>query len=272
MQPVKTNKIQLLPVLVGIIILIPLLVVAGCTGQAPAPRLEGTGWTLTGIMDKGTMTQPLSGTKVTLDFSNDGQISGNAGCNHYFASSTLKGTTITIGPAGSTEMYCVTPGVMDQESAYLSLLSQAKIITLTVDTLILSDTKGTPILTYAKTVQPAPASLVGTNWTLSSFHSADAVSSVIAGTTITAIFGDDGRVGGSGGCNRYFASYNVTGTSLSISSVGSTKLYCGSEGVMQQESTYFASLSKAMTFTIKGNQLSMADAKGSTILSFVKDA
>ena len=142
MQPVKTNTIPLLPVLVGIMILIPLLVVAGCTGQAPAPRLEGTGWTLTGYMDKGTMTQPLSGTKVTLDFSNDGQISGNAGCNHYFASSTLKGTTITIGPGGSTEMYCVTPGVMDQESAYLSLLSQAKIITLTVDTLILSDTKG----------------------------------------------------------------------------------------------------------------------------------
>jgi len=267
----KTNKIPLLPVLAGMI-LIPLLVVAGCTGQAPAPRLEGTGWTLTGYAHNGTMTQPLSGTKVTLDFSNDGQISGTAGCNHYFAPYMLKGTAITIGLAGSTEMYCVTPGVMDQESTYLALLGQAKTTTITVDMLTLSDAKGSAILTYAKTLQPAPAPLVGTNWTLSSFHSADAVSSVIAGTTITAVFGDDGRVSGSGGCNRYFASYNITGTSLSISSVGSTKMYCGAEGVMQQESTYLASLSKAMTFTIKGNQLSLADVKGSTILSFVKDA
>jgi heat shock protein HslJ len=159
---------------------------------------------------------------------------------------------------------------MDQESAYLTLLGQANTITVDGDRLTLSDAKGTVILTFAKDVPPAPEPLVGTNWTLESFHTADAVSSVIAGTTITAVFGEDGRVSGSAGCNRYFAQYTVTGTSLSIGPAGSTKMYCNSPGVMQQESTYFALLNQTKTFTIKSDRLSLADAKGTTILSFAK--
>jgi len=271
MQPMKTKKIPLLPVLAGFMIILPILAIAGCTGQAPAPRLEGTGWTLTGYMANTAMTPPLPSTKITLDFGIDGRVGGTAGCNHYFATYTLKGTAITFGQAGSTLMYCVDPGVMDQESAYLALLGQATSITVDGDRLTLLDGKGSPILTFSKTIPPAPAPLVGTNWTLESFHTGDAVSSLISGTAITAVFGNDGSVTGSAGCNRYFAPYNLTGTSLSIGPVGSTKMYCGADGVMQQESTFLASLVKAKTFTISGNQLSLADANGTTLLSFAKE-
>jgi heat shock protein HslJ len=161
---------------------------------------------------------------------------------------------------------------MDQESAYLTLLGLAKTVTVESDRLTFADTKGTTILTFTKTVPPAQEPLVGTTWTLESFHTADAVSSVLAGTTITAVFGADGSVSGSAGCNRYFARYNVTGTTLSISSVGSTKMACGAPGVMQQEGNYLTLISQAKTVTINGNRLSLADAKGSTILSFAKAA
>jgi heat shock protein HslJ len=271
MQPEKkTEKLPLLPVLAGAMILIPLLLAAGCTGQAPEPRLGGTGWTLTGYVHNGTPVQALTTTKVTLDFGNESKISGTAGCNHYFASYEVKGTAITIGQAGSTMMYCGEPGVMDQESAYLTLLGQAKSIIVDGDQLTLADAKGTTILTFVKTVPPAPEPLVGTNWTLESFHTADAVSSVIAGTRITALFGDDGQVSGSAGCNRYFASFNVTGTSLSIGTAGSTKMACGTPGVMQQESAYLSLLGKTKTFTIKGDRLTLADVKGTPILTFAK--
>jgi heat shock protein HslJ len=267
----KTTTLSVIPFLAGAMLLIPFLLFAGCTGQAPAEsKLNGTGWTLTGYVHNGTPAQALSGTTVTLDFGVDGRITGSAGCNHYFASYEVKGTAITIGQAGSTMMYCDTPGLMDQESAYLTLLGQAKTITIEGDRLTLSDAKGTTILSFTKTVPPAPEPFVGTNWTLDSFHMADAVSSVIAGTTITAVFGEDGRVAGSAGCNRYFASYNVTGQSLSIGPAGSTKMYCGTPGVMQQESTYLSLLSQVTTFTIKGDRLSVSDAKGTTILSFAK--
>jgi len=254
--------------LVVAVILITCLLAAGCTGQAPEPGLNGTGWTLTGYVVNGTAVPVLTGTKVTIDFGDGGRITGTAGCNRYFASYEVKGTAITIGPAGSTMMYCGSPGVMEQESAYLALLNQATTITVEGDRLSLSDAKGTRILSFAKTVPPAPEPLVGTNWTLNSFHTADAVSSVIAETTITAIFGDDGRVSGSAGCNRYFAQYNVTGTSLSIGPAGSTKMFCGTPGMMKQESTFMTLLNQAKTFTIDGDRLSLSDAKGTTILTF----
>jgi heat shock protein HslJ len=52
-------------------------------------------------------------------------------------------------------MACGTPGVMQQESAYLSLLGQTKTFTIKGERLALADVKGTPILTFAKSVMPA---------------------------------------------------------------------------------------------------------------------
>ncbi|HET6581045.1 MAG TPA: META domain-containing protein [Methanoregula sp.] len=261
---------HILPSLAGAMLITSLILAAGCTGQVPpGAQLNGTGWSLTGYVHDGTPAQVLNGTTVTLVFDDARRISGSAGCNHYFASYEVKGTGITIGQAGSTEMYCMTTGVMEQESTYLSLLGQAKTVTVDGDRLTLSDAKGTPVLSFNKILPPVPAPLVGTNWTLASFHSGDSVSSVIAGTTLTAIFSEDGRVSGSAGCNSYFAHYNSMGTSLSINGIGSTKMYCGASGVMQQESTYLSRLGQAATFTIEGNQLSISDAKGITLLSFV---
>ena len=277
MEPVKkTRKLPLLPVLAGLMILLPILLVAGCTGNAPGRpsglQLNGTGWTLTDYVSGGKSVQTLDGTTVTMVFSQEGRITGSAGCNHYFASYDLKGTRITIGQAGSTMMYCMGAGVMEQESAYLALLNQAVTVSSVNDRLTFADAQGMTILSFARIVPPAPEPLVGATWTLDSLYTADAVSSVIAGTTITAVFGEDGRVSGSAGCNNYFGSYTVTGSSLSTSSIGSTKMYCQGTGIMQQENTYLASLGKTAGFTISGNRLSLADANGTTLLSFTKES
>lgn len=276
MEPVKKmRKLPLLPVLAGLMILIPLLVAAGCTNTSPVPSdlsLNGTGWTLTGYVSNGTSLHPLNGTTVTLVFGNAGQITGSAGCNHYFASYGIKGTTVTIGQAGSTEMYCTAAGVMEQESTYLALLGRAASVTAGNDTLAFADATGMTILTFARIVPPAPEPLAGITWTLDAFSTADAVSSVTAGTTITAVFDGNGSVTGSAGCNHYFASYNVTGTSLSIGATGSTKMYCTGPGVMQQESAYLTSLGRAKAFSITGNRLSLADANGTALLSFTGES
>jgi heat shock protein HslJ len=276
MEPLKkTGKLPLFPVLVSLMVLITVLIAAGCTGKSPVPSglpLDGTGWTLTGYVSNGTSLQLLNGTTVTMVFSDAGQITGSAGCNHYFARYEMKGTAVTIGQAGSTEMYCTAPGVMEQESTYLVLLGKAASVTAGDTSLTFTDAKGSPILSFARIVPPSPEPLVGTIWTLDSFYMADAVSSVIAGTSITAVFDKDGKVTGSAGCNRYFASYTITGTSMSIGSAGSTAMYCTSPGVGQQESTYLASLGRAATFTITGNRLNLADTKGTTLLSFTKES
>lgn len=269
----KIKKHPLLPILAGIMIFIPLIFTAGCTGDSPVYSehpLNGTGWTLTHYVRNGTFIQALNSTTVTLDLSEDGRMTGSAGCNHYFAAYETKGSAITVGPAGSTLMYCPAAGVMEQESAYLSLLNQARSLTIEDDRLSLADAQGTTILSFITTIPPVPEPLIGTNWTLESFQTTDAVSSIVAGTTITAVFSADGRVGGSAGCNRYFASFNVTGTTVSIGTVGSTKMYCSNPGVMQQEATYLTSLSRVTAFTINGERLSLADTGGTTLLSFTK--
>ncbi len=119
---------------------------------------------------------------------------------------------------------------------------------------------------------PEPEPLTGTNWTLDSLYSGDAVSSVLSGTTITAVFDREGRVSGSTGCNRYSGSYTVAETSLAISSLGSTKMACQGEGIMQQESTYLVSLPKTAVFTISGNRLKLADKWGTPLLSFTGES
>ncbi len=269
MEQKKAETIPFLPVLAGLMVFIPILVAAGCTGNAPVPpSLEGTRWILTGYLSGGTFQQPLTGTTITLEIGNDGRITGSAGCNHYFAPYEMKGTAVTIGQAGSTLMYCTGQGVMEQESTYLSLLGKAASVTAGNDTLIFADAEGKKIISFARQVPPETKSLVGTIWTLDSLSTDDAVSSVISGTTITAVFDRDGRVSGSGGCNNYFGSYTVTGSLLAISSLGSTKMHCTGPGIMQQEGTYLASLSRAAGFTITGNRLSLADANGTMLLSY----
>ena len=179
-------------------------------------------------------------------------------------------TGITIGQVGSAKIFCSSPGVMEQESTYLSLLSRVKTVTVHDNNLTFSDIQGTPVLSFAKTIPPLPEPLIGTNWTLESFHTSDAVSSVISGTTITAVFREDGRVSGSAGCNTYFAGYSRSGSSLSIGTIGTTRMHCGAPGVMQQEDSYLALLGKVTTFTIEGERMSVSDAGGATLLSYTK--
>ena len=157
MEPLKkTGNLHLFPVLVSLMILITLLIAAGCTGKSPVTpglSLGGTGWTLTGYVSNGTSLQPLNGTTVTMVFGDAGQITGSAGCNHYFARYDMKGTAVTIGQAGSTEMYCAAPGVMEQESTYLVLLGNVASVTAGNTSLTFTDAKGSTILSFARIVR-----------------------------------------------------------------------------------------------------------------------
>lgn len=89
--------------------------------------LAGTSWTVTGFNNgKQAVVSPLLDTGLTVNFDQEGKVSGSAGCNQYFASYQTKGQSITISQAGMTEMYCNNPqGIMDQESQFLAALQTA---------------------------------------------------------------------------------------------------------------------------------------------------
>ena len=241
--------------------------------ETPA-TLAGTSWTLADIADEnGTPTSVIPGTTVTAIFSADGNIGGSAGCNHYSAGYTVDGSKLSIGPAIRTEIYCSEPeGVMDQEDRYLALLANVTTYRMEGGLLILVDGKGADLLVFEKIAPKPDLPLTGTKWMLESYSTGkDSVSSVIADTTITAVFGPDGNIGGSAGCNHYGGQYTLDGTNLSVSALFTTLMYCGEpEGIMEQETRYLGLLANVSSYWVKGDRLTLTDESGTPLLSFVQ--
>ncbi len=110
--------------LIAWIIYILAIMLSACAGSSPTdqPNLEGTTQALTAF----NQNPPIEDTQLTITFE-DGQVSGNAGCNHYGGSYQVKGDAISFDALFMTEMACMEPvGVMEQELTYLELLGAAQ--------------------------------------------------------------------------------------------------------------------------------------------------
>lgn len=237
--------------------------------QAAGLSLTGTNWTAIQVRTADAVSSLIAGTEITALFSEEGFVSGTAGCNNYNFSFTVDGQNITMNPAGiSTQMFCEAPeGVMDQEAAYLAALPQAASYTVDGGQLTLLDAAGAILVVYDQ-VEDLP--LTGTTWMLSLFHTTEALSSLLAGTEITLVFGEDGQATGSAGCNNYFGGYVVEGESLTIGPLGASLMSCEEpEGVMEQETDYLAMLDSVASYTIVGDTLTLLGADGQTLLTFV---
>ncbi len=108
-----------------ILILIAITAVVILSGCSLLPRsrkdLDGTAWVLESYGGKA----PLPGSTMTAVFE-DGQVSGSASCNHYFADYQASGGRIEIEGLGWTEMACLNPeGVMEQEREIMSFLGSS---------------------------------------------------------------------------------------------------------------------------------------------------
>ena len=96
--------------------------------------------------------------------------------------------------------------------------------------------------------EEAKMELAGSAWTLISFETdmgvIPAATEAPATLTFSAEGEQAGRLGGSGGCNRYFASYTLTGDRLRIGPPGSTRMMCSPDR-MDQEVRFFQALATA---------------------------
>ncbi len=111
--------------------------------------------------------------------------------------------------------------------------------------------------------------LADTSWEVISYNNGrGGVVSVIIDTRITANFGADNQVTGSGSCNDYFGSYQVSGNNISVGPLSSAQMACGEPaGVMEQEAEYLTALQSANTFRLDGNRLELRAADGTTAVT-----
>jgi heat shock protein HslJ len=232
------------------------------TGRDP---LSGTSWSLATFVDAQGATQPaLPGVEATLAFAG-GRVGGTAGCNRLSGTYQVDGSSLTFGPIMSTMMACPEPQ-MTQEAAVTNAMANVASFEITGDRLAMNDASGATVLTFDRT---QALSLVGREWTATMINNGrGGLASAVAGTTVTATFGEDGSLSGSGGCNSYSGTFAVDGNTISIGSIASTMMMCMGEGVMEQEQAYLAALSKATTYAIDGTTLDLWDADGARQVSY----
>ncbi|MFN3959566.1 MAG: META domain-containing protein [Parvularculaceae bacterium] len=87
--------------------------------------------------------------------------------------------------------------------------------------------------------------LVGGEWVVEDINGGG----VIDDSHASLLFDDEGRVSGSSSCNRYGASYTLTGEGLAISRAAATLMACA-PALMDQERKFFDTLAKVSGFSI----------------------
>lgn len=121
-------------------------------------------------------------------------------------------------------------------------------------------------------VAPLPAEpasrLFGITWQVDELNGTPALDK----PRMTLELAEDGRTGGKGGCNSYFAQAVFSGNAISFGAPAATRMACAGP-VMIQENAFFAALGTIAAFTLVDGELSLLDANGNTVmhLSQVKD-
>lgn len=242
------------------------LVLAACgsssrstsTGGTP---LEGTNWVLTTGGQVSTLPAGVtSGTKF-----DNGTVSGSSGCNTYSGPFTTSGGSLTIGPnLVSTQRGCDAP-VMAFEKVYLAALTATTKYTISGLTLTLQDRAGATTLTLrASNV----ADQIAGTWNVTAYYSGAAITSVLGGAKLTATF-DATTISGNAGCNSFNGPYGLSGSTIKIGLLATTKVACSAE-LNKQEADYLAALGLATTAKVTGSRLDLLRADGAIAVNFAK--
>jgi len=242
--------------------------VSACTAGQPMVEvrpLNGTAW----VLDSLGGEAPLPGHAATLRFEGS-RAAGSDGCNRYMAEwqATESKLAFTSGPA-ATMMACE-PAVMAQADAFRAALTAANAYRVEADRLLLLADDGRVLATFA----PQSSALAGTAWQVTGYNNGkQAVVSVLASTTLTIAFDDQGRASGSAGCNHFTSSYTQDGEKVTLGPAAATRMMCAApEGIMEQETQFLKALESAATSRIEGNSLELRTADGALAVSATRTA
>jgi heat shock protein HslJ len=233
---------------------------------AAGSGLEGTLWQLTEYLGPdGTSVPVPAAISASATFAK-GIVSGNAGCNDYTGSYTVDGDKLTVGPLAATKKACG-PAESAVETVFLTAMGRVATYAVSGTTLELKTAEAKVGLTFSAT---RPTGLSKTRWVATGVNNGKgAVSSVVTGTTLTAIFADAGTVAGSGGCNDYSGPYTSDASTIKIGPLAATRKLCNSPtGVDEQETEFLTAMQAATKWMIAGSKLELRDDGGALQVSF----
>lgn len=231
-------------------------------------ELAGKEWVLIADGDALNPVVVEPGTRPTGVFGLDGTFSGNGSCNNFNGSFETDGQSIRFGPVASTMMACETG--MDQETAYLAALENTTSYEISragapfEERLRISYDSGK--VYTEQLVFDTALPLVDTLWVLTAYGNPDDPTLSEPGIVTTAVFGADGTLSGSTGCNRYTTPYTALDGTLSVALPASTLMACASG--MDQEYAFLTALQSVESYRISGDSLEIAYQGGTGKLRF----
>ena len=225
-------------------------------------------WILTSFYDS-DLNKKVIAENVSVTISADEEMFyGNSGCNSFSMEYEITDDKIIPGLYTTTMMRALDDNVAYTESVFKKNLQNISVFKCNEDTLAFFDNKNMEILIFEK------FSIKDYEWKLDSMFSNESLRKSPENISVTLLFDND-TAGGNSGCNRYFMSLTEvndikTFKEISFSGIGSTKMHCTKEGVMETESAYLGHLEDVKYYRITGDNLKFMDENNTCILSFLK--
>ena len=115
----------------------------------------------------------------------------------------------------------------------------------------------------ASGARDAKGALAGTSWVLQEI----AGRGVLETPRATLTFESVEKVGGDGGCNRFFGAVEIDGSAIAFGPLGATRRACG-PAIDGQEMSYLGALAKAAAFSLEAGGLVIVAADDTPLLRF----
>lgn len=226
----------------------------GTAGRQPVP--VGTVWKWKGVQDADPARVDHPG-RYTLEFIADGRYAVRADCNSGTGNWVDEDGALALKPGALTTAACGPASLADR---FLELLATADSLQVDGDEMALRAGSADRWMYFVAMAKIVPA---GTTWLVRAFNNGNrAVTSVADGTELTLSFGPDGNLSGSGGCNQFRAECAVSGNTMKIGPVASTRKMCMGDGVSEQENRFLQALATVSTWEIRGERSQLRDAEG----------
>ena len=131
-------------ILIGVL---SLLVLAACTAGS-SESINGR-WQLISHGSPSSQTPAAADVDAFIEFGEDGQLSGNVGCNGFGGDYEVKGDAITFGSIIATEMFCEGP-VGEQEATTFAVLSESATFVQDGETLTITSADGNSVIVLGR--------------------------------------------------------------------------------------------------------------------------
>jgi heat shock protein HslJ len=117
----------------------------------------------------------------------------------------------------------------------------------------------------SRDVDPLP----GSSWNLVSFRAPGRVSvPVFPSSTVSLMFGPDGKTSGSTGCNSFGGTYSRSGSALTVAVREMMTAACDDLALVAQETTVLQDLEQVTSYTILEDQLVLAGSDDAVLLTY----